>query len=765
MTVHDVFRTEDLSVSDLTAHFQRLVLKQPKLKSRLVRLMKVVQRFHNALQSDEIEPEALTLHFADVIPLAQVDKEICLWGKDRTVSKLLSRMTSNSVDDKALLRRMQIVGKTIRKLCLFDVELDQGQLKALPTLFPKIEKFSVRASALELDATLFLDGFKGLQSLNLSSCKGVDDETITRIGSRRNITSLILRRTQVGDAALVAVSKWPDLLVLDVGNTYCTDTGLSSLAGHKKLQELTLASCRSKSTDELTLPIKKEGGIYCANSIPGITSAGFREVVTKCMSLKMVDVFGCSLSEADIQFAVGRKIEVITSRNGLVVRDYEWGVPIGRCISPHPFARFKGFDFKNDQVLLSQLLSVYIGHDDLSVFLKQYEKEIRNAGPHIQFLELRNSKYDCSPCVITHNTVQLLAEKFPNVQRISISQLGRYPSKIEPIQITLAGVEALQNFRKLVELDFSGYLHEEIEDARFAKALIACESLQSLNFNQSNIPDTVLIELTACKSLQRVDISKCDYIEDTGFQIFTSNCLTLKHIVCMNCKNISDETIETVRSSKKLHVQTFLPLQGNGLEVSKILQNVYFNLTKLPPALLQHIQEVASSITSLEFGDLQVEAQDLKTLAELFTQLESLSFMETSFEPSTFKALKFFSRLRKLDLSCVKGLTTDDFIDITAHQGLECLVLKGTHITEKDFARVVVKCRALKEIDVSDCPLVGKKIRDQVSQLDWSKHGRAQVLVVHNELNIILVDANEKPVVLQLKDPKATLKDRDEKKR
>jgi Leucine-rich repeat (LRR) protein len=745
--------TEDLTVSELTEHFRALALQ-------------VEERFQNALKSDKIEPEVLKLNLGDIVPLAQVDKEICLWGQDRTVSKLISRMMCDPAENAALTRRMRIAGKTIRKLCLSNVELVQDQLEKLPGIFPKIEKFSIRASVLEIDA-LALNAFKGLQSLHLSSCKGVDDEVIARIGVHRTITSLTLRRTQVGDETLAAVSKWPNLLVLDVGNTFCTDTGLSSLAGHKKLQELRLVSCRSKSTDELTLPIKKEVGevgIYYDNIVPGVTSAGFRDFVTKCTSLKKVDVFGCSISEADSQFATGRKIVVINSRNKLVVRDYEWGGPIGKCPPSHQFACYAGFDFKKDQVLLSQILSMCIAYDNLSVFLMHFEKEIRDAGPHIQFLELRNSKYDSTPCVVTQYTVQLLAEKFPNVQRIVISQLGRYPSKAEPIKITLLAVEALQNFRKLVELDFSGYPHEEIDDTRFAKALIACESLQSLNFNQSNIPDTVLIELTACKSLKKVDISNCDYIEDSGFQIFASNCSTLEHIICMNCNNISEETIETVRGNKKLHVQTFLPLNGNGEEVSKILKSVYFNLTKLPPALLQHMQEVAPSITSLDFDDLQVEAQDLKNLAELFKNLESLSFTETSFEPNTFKPLKFFLRLRKLDLSHAKDLTTDDFIDIAVHQGLECVVLKGTNVTEKDFARVVAKCRALKEIDVSGCPLIGKKIRDQVSQQDWSKYGRSQVLVASSELEIILVDENEKPKVLQLKDPKATVKDCDEKK-
>jgi len=635
------------------------------------------------------------------LTLITKDEKLHLWHQDSTVSKILSCMAA-TYWDKNVLMRLHTSGtcRTIERLSLCGADFSAKQIDDLTFYFPKIAELRVKASLLGADWSTKVRKFKNLKVLNLTDCRGVDDRSIADIGELRGVHTVILKSTQISDKALEVVATWTNVTSLDVRNTYTTDRGLALVCDMPKLKNLRLARLSTRSPCQL-------GG----EAIAGITASGFENLVQKAKKLKYIDIFGCvGIPQESIQGALSKGIQIVTQRCGMEIAHYHFGEPIGKPAPSGYFACYKGFDFAKEQVLLSQIISERIAYKNLPLFCEEFQEELQVSGPFIRFLDLTNARYH-SNSVIEQAELTLLAQFFPNVQKITIAQKGQNPDAFcKPIRITIDAVCAIPLFEKLTVLDFAGYFHhEEVEDARFAKALKNCEKLQYLNMSLTEISSDVFKELCDLKNLKYLDISRCDGIDTDSFLSFiaASACSQLEWINITSCSQIQwDEGMRLL--AQNTFIQTVESLLHKSDRIAAILQEAHFKLESLSYALLVRLKEAAPTIRRLDFSECVVGRQDLEMLAKRFINLECLCFENAQFLPTSFRALRHFAKLEDLDLRGSTGIDGEAGELISACESIERLGLEGTDIDDTGLHQAL-ECPKLRIIDISSCQNIKNK--------------------------------------------------------
>nr|XP_044991759.1 dynein regulatory complex subunit 6 isoform X2 [Jaculus jaculus] len=173
----------------------------------------------------------------------------------------------------------------------------------------------------------FLDGPVSIKirELNLSNCVLLGDTSIIKMSERcPNLHYLSLRNCEhLTDLGFEYIANILSLISVDLSGTVITNEGLTVLARHRKLRELSLSEC-SRITDngirafckaslflehldvsycpQLTDEILKVVAIYCTHvtslsiaGCPKITDAGMEILSAKCHYLHILDISGCIL--------------------------------------------------------------------------------------------------------------------------------------------------------------------------------------------------------------------------------------------------------------------------------------------------------------------------------------------------------------------------------------------------------------------------------------------------------------------------------------
>ena len=689
--------------------------------------------------------------------------QTCRGQLDRIISHLVCEMETVLAGQKLKLSEVR---DPIDYVTLQMQKLSLKRFSKFPFYFGHIESLVLRRCALDCQAVIPFIFFKKLQRVDLSSCYGVDDSLVGNLGGCSGLVELSLRATQISDRALEKMNQFTSLLSLNVSHTRVTDTGLQSLIPCKTLQHLSVAGCRPRRCDTLTPPIVNGTEIV----IPGVTSTGLRTLIADT-HLKTINVIGCiALSREDMQFAEHHKVQIIKSQKTLLVelfrRYCSWVYPIGKGMKTHAWDSYKGINFKENQIQLNQLLCRAIADGDgfLGYFFEFFRKEISAARLDIHSLEFINTAKMKEICTLEKNEIELLAAAFPNVKRISFERREQRGLRYPPMKITLDGLDALQRFDQLEELNFSRYHYcDDTGDMRFAQAIANCTALKRLNMSGTDFSDSGLRALASCTSLKSINISSCEFVHDTALIDFVTSCPSLQEIIAYDWDMDSETSDELYSINPNVVVYTNT-LKGKNLEVSKLLCRAYFDLSALDEAELDHLKEVGESITALDFDarflsesddDLQILAVDghnLRSLAELFPRLTRLSFDTITFSSNAFKALRNFLNLQELVLTASKGFGDADLGELVACRELSCLRLfRCASITDLGFKTVVESCNSILQIDVIGCAQISEKALEQSQSVDWVAKGRPQLHVREERLVIRVENPEELITFLDLK--------------
>jgi hypothetical protein len=704
---------------------------------------------------------------------------------DRLVSKIVCKLGAELRSpvplSRELLAKINAVGGAVKTLHVYGLSFSPQKFANILKYFRTAPSLNLRQCHMERHATLGFNHYTALTRLDFSYCKGIDDSVVNNLTRCSGLQELSFKGNRIGDDTLKGVVQFKDLKFLDVGHTSITDRGLEYITQCGNLVGLGIAGCHLRADDVLQLPSPHP------QIKMGITKTGFRTVIEQT-NLRVIDVFGCTnIRRDDLEFAKQHKVVVLhrrahklnlknVSRQKVIVLDSSRVSFFHLSTQKHAWAYYKGVDFRKCPQHLSQLICemIWRGSDYLCDFLKFLAKEIDVARLDIKFLELINDvAYESENCCpLNKSMVEILAQTFPHVQRISFERRERDKTRADcdkprypPMRITLEGLEALKGFAALTELNMSSYPYAEVRDDHFAQVIASYPKLERLDLSHTAVCDSVLQGLSVCPTLRHLNISGCSGVDDNALLAFVQSCPTIKTILAVDCENISLDILDDIRRAKPdLSIQLY-SLQGKNLEVSKILCDLLFDIDDLDEELFTHLREIGKTITTFDFRasfisesetDLQILALDgykLRSLPEFFPNLTRLNFENIMFAQDTCKAFHNFPHLREIDIAEPAGISDAELREIAQVKGLEYVRLfKCSEVTDAGFTYLVTNCPSLLQLDVLDCPKISKETLDKTRSELAIKGERPLQILNQSDLTFHVENHHGRKATLSLKD-------------
>eukprot|EP00899_Mesostigma_viride_P025353 jgi/Mesvir1/6001/Mv00749-RA.1 len=166
----------------------------------------------------------------------------------------------------------------------------------------------------EAGGDVYMSNVLALESLDMSSCFSVTNETLTSIAATcPRLRELRLARCKVvTDASIIAIAEHCPLLEV-LGVAECEDVSDASViivAERCRSFKALDAACCGRVTDEsVSVLARRRSGTLRKLSVsecPGVTDAGVREIADRCRQLRQLNVSGCTgVTDASV-CAVGR---------------------------------------------------------------------------------------------------------------------------------------------------------------------------------------------------------------------------------------------------------------------------------------------------------------------------------------------------------------------------------------------------------------------------------------------------------------------------
>ena len=156
----------------------------------------------------------------------------------------LKELTCTSVpikgDSASFVRQL----KGLTKLSLSQCSVSDADLACIRPL-ADLEDLDISRNPITDEGLVFLLGHPRLRSLNISftNIQGQGMAALVKSGELQELTSLSVGNLKLGDAFAEALVKLSKLEHLDLGQTTCTDKGLTLLRSFKGLKSLGLVEC------------------------------------------------------------------------------------------------------------------------------------------------------------------------------------------------------------------------------------------------------------------------------------------------------------------------------------------------------------------------------------------------------------------------------------------------------------------------------------------------------------------------------------------
>lgn len=234
---------------------------------------------------------------------------------DKTM-KIIRRMTTL---DSLWLRSTPITSDGIESLAPLK------KLKTLSLCFTKIDDRALKAIS---------ENFPKLESLDLTMCDGVTDEGMKDLAKLPHLKRLVLNHTNIGFEGLRALkplnlldlllegdhevddkcmeliaSQWPDLELLNIGETKISAAGLVHLNKFMAMQSLTLNALAF--TDKDLQPVSKMKNLTSIHLMTTNITDKTLEFVKDLPHMKLVEAHQCpGITQAGLKMLAEKKIKV-----------------------------------------------------------------------------------------------------------------------------------------------------------------------------------------------------------------------------------------------------------------------------------------------------------------------------------------------------------------------------------------------------------------------------------------------------------------------
>ncbi|CAN6381971.1 unnamed protein product [Urochloa humidicola] len=255
-----------------------------------------------------------------------------------------------------------------------------------------------------------------------------------------------------------------------------------------------------------------------------------------------------------------------------------------------------------------------------------------------------------------------------------------------------------------------------VTDVGLAKVAVGCPQLQRLSVKWCREISDIGIELLAkkCPELRSVDIS---YLKVTNESLRSLSTLDkLEDITMVCCLFIDDDGLKMLSAGKSLQsidVSRCPHVTSHGLAslidgqrfIRKI--NAGHCLHEIETGFLSKLSTIGQTLTVLRLDGVEIFASNLQAIGDSCKNLVEigLSKCNSVTDDGISSLVVNCSYLRTIDVTCCHLLTNDALAAIAENcRMVECLRLESCpFINEKGLERIGTRCSHLKEIDLTDC--------------------------------------------------------------
>jgi len=191
--------------------------------------------------------------------------------------------------------------------------------------------------------------------------------------------------------------------------------------------------------------------------------------------------------------------------------------------------------------------------------------------------------------------------------------------------------------------------------------------------------------VTVCTSLQRLNLSGIDDVEDVHVCAAITNMPNLSTLVLKGCRSISDHAFLGIPDSPNLSA---VLLKG---------------CSQLSGTVLAPILSHATNLTSLHLTGVRATPHRIRQLQDL-TRLESIKLGECDLSNGALSSLRSLSRLRRLDVSWCEDVCDVDVVAVASTCPLQ--TLRARMCVSLTDVSLDVLGPSLTKLDMSGCELL-----------------------------------------------------------
>ncbi|CAO2150007.1 unnamed protein product [Urochloa humidicola] len=275
----------------------------------------------------------------------------------------------------------------------------------------------------------------------------------------------------------------------------------------------------------------------------------------------------------------------------------------------------------------------------------------------------------------------------------------------------MAALAAAPGLRELVMDKCLG-----VTDVGLAKVAVGCPRLERLSIKWCREISDIGIELLAkkCPELRSVDIS---YLKVSNESLRSLSSLEkLEDITMVCCLFIDDDGLQMLSAGKSLQsidVSRCPHVTSRGLasliDSQRFIQKISaaHSLHDIETCFLSKLSTVGQTLTVLRLDGIEIFASNLQAIGDNCKNLVEIGLSKCNgvTDDGIASLVVNCSHLRTVDVTCCHLLTNDALAAIAKNcRMVECLRLESCpFINEKGLEQIGTLCSHLKEIDLTDC--------------------------------------------------------------
>ncbi|XP_073008896.1 F-box/LRR-repeat protein 3 isoform X1 [Typha latifolia] len=231
----------------------------------------------------------------------------------------------------------------------------------------------------------------------------------------------------------------------------------------------------------------------------------------------------------------------------------------------------------------------------------------------------------------------------------------------------------------------------EISDIGIELLAKKCPEIKFLDISYLKVTNESLRSISSLEKLEDLYMVGCSFVDDEGLQLLSNGSKSLQCIDVSRCDNVSSRGLTSL-------------VEGNQC-LQKINAGDCF--PDLESSFLSKLSCVKNTLTVLKLDGFQVSSSSLRVIGGSCKNLVEIGLSKCTgvTDESISELVAICVDLRTVDLTCCHHLTDNALYSIADNcKRVESLLLESCSlITEKGLERIATCCSNLKEIDLTDC--------------------------------------------------------------